>query len=118
MDVCRVIFHPDDPSFSPAFPTDNGGGTDPPAGAGTAPASQAPTETAAPKAPHQRPSGAAIEFQTAPNQQKVKARTKKFPPITSAASSGANDDDSDYVESCKNFPAISDNSPELKTIIE
>ena len=38
--------------------------------------------------------------------------------VTLAASSGANDGNSDYVESCKNSPANSYNSPELETIIE
>ena len=38
--------------------------------------------------------------------------------VTSVASSGANNSDSDYVELYKNSPASSDNSPELETIIE
>ena len=49
LDVCQVIFHPKNPTLSPVIPTDDAGKTYPPSGAGTAPASQAPTNTATPK---------------------------------------------------------------------
>ena len=45
------------------------------------PCPQRPPRPPPPKAPHQRPSGVVIKFQTAHNQRKFKVQNKKFPPI-------------------------------------
>ena len=58
-----------------------------------------------PKAPHLRPLVVVIELAADQNSD-----------VTSVASSGANDDDSDHVELRGNLPARLDNSPELKNI--
>ena len=46
---CHVVFHQDEPAFSPDFPTDDAGRTAPPADAGATTVDQAPTDTANPQ---------------------------------------------------------------------
>ena len=121
--VFRVIFHLDNPSLLPAVPTNYACGTDPLAGAGAAPMSPATTETNAPKiaTPTAIGSGNQVSNFTQSTwvqgaEQEVSANHDSY--ITSEASSGANYDDSYYVELRENFPASSDNSLKLNTFIE
>ena len=81
-DICWVIFHPDDLTLSPTIPTDDGGRTDPPSGAGATPADQEPTDTNVPESVTPMAIESSNIFQTAPNKHKVKARTNNLPTIT------------------------------------
>ena len=47
--ICQVVFHQDNPEFSPAVLTDDMGGTYPPSDAGGAPVAQVPTKSTTPK---------------------------------------------------------------------
>ena len=56
--ICQVVFHQDNPVFSPSIPTNDAVRNTSPAGTAASPAAQVPTKTATPKSAIQRTSGA------------------------------------------------------------
>ena len=87
------------------------------------PAAQAPTETAAPKSATPTAIGSSnrVSNRTRPlegqgTDQELAANHNSD--VTSADSYGANDDDSEYMESRKNLPASLEKIPDLETRIE
>ena len=86
-------------------------------------AAQAPINTTAPESttPTAVGSGNQVSNLTLPTQVQGKYRelaANNNGDFTPASDSGANDDNSDYVESRKNSPVSSDNIPELETYIK
>ena len=123
LDVFQVIFYPDDLTISPAAPTNNTGKTDPPYGTRAVPMAQYPTNIITPKsaAPTVIGSGNRVSNCTRTTEgqdvdQEIAADNNSV--ITSADSSGANDNYSEYVELCENYPARLDKSTDPETIIE
>ena len=123
LDVCRLIFHPDEPIFNPAVPTKNADRTDPQAGSGASPEAQTPTNTATPKSdtPTSIGIGNQVSNRTRPMEGQIidqELAADCDSDVTSATSYGANDNNSDYVELCEHLSARSGINPELMTIIE
>ena len=118
--LCQIVFHQDEPVFSPTVPTDDVGGKDQLAGA--APASQVSTETSTPEidtpmaigglkssSNHTRP------MEIIGVESELAADCKSD--VTLEASSGVSDSNLNYSKSSDNLPVRSDNCMELASQI-
>ena len=114
--LCLGVFYQDEPSFSPAVPTNNAGSTAPPSG--NAPMAQSRTDTATPESviPTAISGGKSSSNCTQPMdglgaESKLAANRKSD--VTLTANSGASNANSYYSESGNNLLVSSKNRTEL-----
>ena len=116
--LSQVIFHQDDPVFSPSFPTNYAYRADPLAGAGTSTAAQAPINTAPPQStiPTANGGGKSSSKRTRPTDglgAESEISADHDSDVTLAASSIMSGFDMDYSGLRKNSPERLDNCPEI-----
>ena len=114
----QLVFHPDEPEFSPPVIPDRARWPGLPASAGASLTDHALTNTATPDTttPAAISIGQINSNHARPRESKN--ATPRLPSytesgVTSAVSSGESDDESEYVESPKNLPMRSANTAEL-----